>query len=182
MVTQKERRTGSENGIGARLKEIEGRLGGRTNAYKIAGVSGSTYDRWVHGKHAPKASALARLASAAGCSPQWLALGDGPKEAPVAADAQGLGHVDRRLMEEIYSVIRDMSARHGWMPDETARLSLAVLAYNLTRNEATSHDRLVAARALVGEWHRLSVGVGPDPDADVAALIARLSGTPPEPP
>lgn len=65
------------NEVGNRLRIVESRFKNRADVAYKAGVSKSTFQRWVEGKADPSFKALAKLADVTGFSLDWLATGLG---------------------------------------------------------------------------------------------------------
>jgi transcriptional regulator with XRE-family HTH domain len=64
-------------GIGRRISEAADRLGTRTSAYKVMGVSSAALQRYIKEENSPPFDALARLCVATSVSLDWLATGEG---------------------------------------------------------------------------------------------------------
>ena len=168
--------------IGERLRDVEKEFPNRTAAAEAAGVSKSTFQRWVDAQTDITIDALIKLAAATDYSAEWLAFGRGPKlrsvdDSDVAAAVAG-GWIDGDLLEEILSKIRRfMLSRRQPLPlDRYHRLGGDL--YSQVARFPTAAERNAALQVLV--------------EREVPAAYAALSGhdrtaaarfwTPAEPP
>jgi len=100
-------------------------IGTQAQAADIAGVRLTTLARWMTGENDPNFGALARLATAAGVSLDWLATGRQPDAPPVDPPQAVDERLLARVAESVATVYREERARLG--PGDLARMSARVL-------------------------------------------------------
>lgn len=139
--------------VGARLREVETEFVNRSAAADAAGVSKSTFQRWIDGQTDITLDAVAKLASAAGYSLEWVAFGIGPKRREIDDDAVAAavagGWIDGDLLEEILSKVRRfMLARRTPLTLELYQ-RLGSELYNLVARFPTAPERNAALQVLL---------------------------------
>lgn len=123
------------DGIESRIDEVCRRIGGRSAAASVAGVSDDMLRRYIRGDSKPTFEVIANLARAAGVSLDWVASGDGDQRRREAVQPQQcvdtLGNpVD---LEEFVFIPRynvKVAAGHGQaITDEAPKHTMAFRRY-----------------------------------------------------
>lgn len=131
-------------GIGTRIGVVAARLGVRKIAYKVAGVSSATLQRYIAGESAPAFDAMARLCVSAGVRMEWLATGEGPM---LVSEVAPLSHSQAarpdlgRLVDALALIDQALALTHR-SADREARAKLAVMAYDVLGEEDSVADAL----------------------------------------
>ena len=121
-------------GVGNRLREVEAHFKNRSRAAETAGVSKSTFQRWVNGEVDPSFTGLANIAQETGVSLDWLAWGSGDiygrtSVAPKAGRSKGPLTIDEDLLAQIAEGISAVYADEGTAvsPAQLGRAAAAML-------------------------------------------------------
>ena len=93
-------------GVGKRRRQVEAHFKNRSRAAETAGVSKSTFQRWVNGEVDPSFTGLANIAQETGVSLDWLACGSGDiygraSVTPKAGELKGPLTIDDDLLAQI---------------------------------------------------------------------------------
>lgn len=139
--------------IGKRLREVEVEFPNRAAAAAAAGVSKSSFQRWLAGDSDISAEGLARFAHTTGYSLEWLAFGIEPKKRFHRLDDPGPDRIVRDRAEAIYdeivSYINAFLEAKGWtMPQRNLhRLAEQFLDRVIRYDEADTRAAIIEVMA-----------------------------------
>lgn len=139
-------------GVGDRLREAEQLFTNRTAAAEAAGVSKSTFERWVNGRTDLSLDGLARFAKATGYTLEWLAFGEGPKRrAEHPGQVPGASHLDGELFEELYGETKRLAGPLWSRMDERGRFLAVIDLADRVGHFPTAIERRAALAVLVAD-------------------------------
>ncbi len=133
-MTTKNEAEAFREGVGERLRQVEAHFKNRSRAADTAGVSKSTFLRWVNGEVDPSFGGLANIAKETGISLDWLAWGRGDiygraSVTPKAKTSEALLTIDEDLLAQIAEGIGAVYADEGTAvsPAQLGRAAAAML-------------------------------------------------------
>ena len=116
-------------------------IGTRKAAAAAAGISDDQLTNYAKGRAKPPFSVMAALCAEAGVSLDWLATGEGPKEAPGLAEGAGphnqvpAGAIDYDLLAGTVQALEEVLAKRGLLLPPDKKGQAVSLLYKLFESE-----------------------------------------------
>lgn len=132
--------------LAARLKEATRTAGSRKAAAEMADISVAQWDRYLAGNASPPFLAIARLATRAGLSLDWIAYGK---------ETRGASPIDEGLLSAIIKEIEVEALRRGTRPPPDKYGDLVAHVYAVV-SAMEADDRRKAGPEVVRRAFRLA--------------------------
>ncbi len=128
--------------VGNRLRDVEAHFRNRSLACESAGVSKSTFQRWVNGESDPSFSGLAAIGAETGISLDWIATGKGDMygRAAVRPSPGTRGAADTIDEELLGSLAGGIAAVHGEAAVEISPTQCGRMAARLLNQLMAAYD------------------------------------------